>query len=165
MEKSRQIACKRIHLERVIGLLTNKYTVLQAALPLDYLMKTCSEYYALDTIALVCSAHYNMYPSIDSCDKCTRCIDQPHNCCLHTERAKQFVYFWTLQVKALQMKPLLWTGLIAASDQISFFQAVTIAICLIYGCFSNCCQWTVVSRNSIKLSKNFNKNASPKESL
>ena len=66
VEKSRQIACKRIHVERVIGLLRNKYTILQATLPLDYLMKTCNEYCTLDKIAVVCSALCNMCPSIVS---------------------------------------------------------------------------------------------------
>ena len=40
VEKTRGIANERIHVERVIGLLRQKYTILQSTLPLDYL--TCS---------------------------------------------------------------------------------------------------------------------------
>ena len=64
VEKCRQITFKRIHVEKVIGLLRNKYTILQLTLPLDYLMKTSNEYCTLDKIAVVCSALCNMCPSI-----------------------------------------------------------------------------------------------------
>ena len=37
--RSRKQASVRVHVERVIGLLCKKYTILQSILPLDYLMK------------------------------------------------------------------------------------------------------------------------------
>ena len=42
MEISRQIASVRIHVERVIGLIKNRYTILDCVLPLT-LLKTLSE--------------------------------------------------------------------------------------------------------------------------
>jgi len=56
--KSRTIASKRIHMERAIGLLRNKYTILRSTLPLDYLMKTSNGYRTLYKIAVICSALY-----------------------------------------------------------------------------------------------------------
>ena len=38
VESSRSIAHVRIHVERVIGLLRNKYTILQDTIPIDYLI-------------------------------------------------------------------------------------------------------------------------------
>ena len=66
VEQSRRIACSRIHVERVIGLLRNKYTILQSTLPLDYLIKKDEEYCTLDKIAVVCSALCNLCPTIIS---------------------------------------------------------------------------------------------------
>ena len=66
VEQSRRIACARIHVERVIGLLRNKYTILQSTLPLDYLMKKDEECCTLDKIAVVCSALCNLCPTIIS---------------------------------------------------------------------------------------------------
>ena len=39
VEQSRRIAAVRIHVERVIGNVRNKYSLLQSILPLDFLMK------------------------------------------------------------------------------------------------------------------------------
>ena len=39
VEQSRRIAAVRIHVERVIGIVQNKYSLLQGTLPLDFLMK------------------------------------------------------------------------------------------------------------------------------
>ena len=39
VERSRKLASVRVHVERVIGLLRKKYTILQSILPLDYLMR------------------------------------------------------------------------------------------------------------------------------
>ena len=38
VEATRGIACLRIHVERVIGLLSGKYTILQGTLPTDFLI-------------------------------------------------------------------------------------------------------------------------------
>ena len=38
IKETRKIARVRIHVERVIGLLQQKYTILQSILPIDYLM-------------------------------------------------------------------------------------------------------------------------------
>ena len=38
IEKTRGIASVRIHVERIIGLLRSKYTILQGILPTDFLM-------------------------------------------------------------------------------------------------------------------------------
>ena len=38
VESSRRIAHMRVHVDRVIGLLRNKYTILQDTIPIDYLI-------------------------------------------------------------------------------------------------------------------------------
>lgn len=66
VDRARQLSRVRIHVERVIGLLRNKYTILQATLPITLLMhdggdtKAC----ALDKIVLVCSALCNCCESV-----------------------------------------------------------------------------------------------------
>ena len=66
VESTRGIANVRIHVERVIGLLRQKYTILQSTLPLDYL--TCSNNAAncplIDRMIRVCSALTNLCPSV-----------------------------------------------------------------------------------------------------
>jgi len=66
VERTRGIANVRIHVERVIGLLRQKYTILQSTLPLDYL--TCSNNTAncplIDRMIRVCSALTNLCPSV-----------------------------------------------------------------------------------------------------
>lgn len=66
VERTRGIANMRIHVERVIGLLRQKYTILQSTLPLDYL--TCSNNAAncplIDRMIRVCSALTNLCPSV-----------------------------------------------------------------------------------------------------
>lgn len=66
VERTRGIANVRIHVERVIGLLRQKYTILQSTLPLDYL--TCSNNAAncplIDRMITVCSALTNLCPSV-----------------------------------------------------------------------------------------------------
>lgn len=66
VERTRGIADVRIHMARVIGLLRQKYTILQSTLPLDYL--TCSNNAAncplIDRMIRVCSALTNLCPSV-----------------------------------------------------------------------------------------------------
>ena len=68
VEKTRGIANVRIHVERVIGLLRQKYTVLQSILPIDYLL--CSDKEGnrccpmVDRLIRVCCALINLCPSV-----------------------------------------------------------------------------------------------------
>ena len=68
VEETRKIANVRIHVERVIGILGQKYTILQALLPTDYLM--CNpdgderKVPLIDRIIGVCSALVNFCPPI-----------------------------------------------------------------------------------------------------
>lgn len=67
VERTRGIANVRIHVERVIGLLRRKYTIIQSALPIDYL--ACnpdgppeSQVPVIDRMIRVCSALVNFCP-------------------------------------------------------------------------------------------------------
>ena len=70
LEKTRGIANVRIHVERVIGSLRQKFTILQRTLPMDYL--TCNESESneekavplLDRIIRVCLALVNLCPGL-----------------------------------------------------------------------------------------------------
>lgn len=65
VERSRKLASVRVHVERVIGLLRNKYTILKDILPLDYLMKKDSVgFTTIDKIVVICSALTNMCDSV-----------------------------------------------------------------------------------------------------
>jgi len=65
VEETRSIANVRIHVERVIGLVRQKYTVLQGTLPIDYLSSRSGEDCPLiDRIAHVCCALCNVCDSI-----------------------------------------------------------------------------------------------------
>ena len=54
VESSRNIANVRIHVERVIGLLRNKYTILQDIVPIDYLITDSQTTPIIDKIVTVC---------------------------------------------------------------------------------------------------------------
>lgn len=61
VEISRQIANVRIHVERVIGLLKNRYTILQSRLPITLIKrKSDTEVATVDKLVTVCSALPNL---------------------------------------------------------------------------------------------------------
>nr|XP_047146612.1 uncharacterized protein LOC101235303 [Hydra vulgaris] len=64
VETTRKIASVRVHVERVIGLLRNKYKVLQSIMPLDYLYTKDSGLCTIDKIVIVCSSLINICDSI-----------------------------------------------------------------------------------------------------
>ena len=69
VERTRGIANVRIHVERVIGLLRRKYTILQSTLPTDYLTYNRNgppetQVPVIDRIIRVCSALVNFCPPI-----------------------------------------------------------------------------------------------------
>ena len=68
VEKTRGIANVRIHVERVIGLLRQKYSVLQSTLPIDYLLSSDKEGNKccpmVDRLIRVCCALINLCPSV-----------------------------------------------------------------------------------------------------
>ena len=64
VETTRKIAHVRIHVERVIGLVRNKYTILQGPLPLDFLCSEGNDIPVVDKIATVCCALVNMCDSV-----------------------------------------------------------------------------------------------------
>ena len=69
VERTRGIANVRIHVERVIGLLRRKYTILQSTLPTDYLTYNQNgppetQVPVIDRIIRVCSALVNCCPPI-----------------------------------------------------------------------------------------------------
>ena len=61
IDKARQLSRVRIHVERVIGVLRNKYTLLQSTLPINLLMRDSSDakIAVIDKIATVCCALCN----------------------------------------------------------------------------------------------------------
>ena len=65
IETTRKIAHVRIHAERVIGSVHQKYGVLNGQLPIDFLSCQENDSYALiDKIACICCALVNLYPSV-----------------------------------------------------------------------------------------------------
>lgn len=63
IEMTRKIAHNRIHVERVIGLVRNKFTILQGTLPVDYLLSD-GNVPTVDKIVSVCCALTNMCKSV-----------------------------------------------------------------------------------------------------
>lgn len=64
VETTRKIASVRIHVERVIGLVRNKYTMLQDKLPIDFLRSDDGELRVVDKIVHVACALTNMCDSV-----------------------------------------------------------------------------------------------------
>ena len=66
IDKARQLSRVRIHVERVIGLLRNKYMCLQATVPIAHLMHDDGDKAAcaLDKIVVICCALCNCCESV-----------------------------------------------------------------------------------------------------
>ena len=61
---TRVIANVRIHVERVIGHVRRKYTILSGTLPVDYLSKRCGEELPVIDIVPLCCALSNLSESV-----------------------------------------------------------------------------------------------------
>lgn len=61
---SRELSVVRIHVERVIGVLKQKYTILQGTLPISLISDSDDNEAVIDKIVKVCSACINMCPSV-----------------------------------------------------------------------------------------------------
>jgi len=68
VESSRAIANVRIHVERVIGILRNKYIILQDIVPIDYLITDAYSIPIIDRIATVCCTLTNCCESVVTSD-------------------------------------------------------------------------------------------------
>ncbi|XP_060072083.1 uncharacterized protein LOC132551957 [Ylistrum balloti] len=68
VESTRNIAHVRIHVERVIGLVRNKFTILSDTLPVDYLIARTGDVPAVDKIVTVCCSLTNLCGSIVNFD-------------------------------------------------------------------------------------------------
>ena len=72
IESTRNIAHVRIHVERVIGLVRNKYTILSGILPLDYMQSSGSEIPILLIRLPLCAAVWPIYVNLS-------CLSTNHN--------------------------------------------------------------------------------------
>lgn len=64
VDTARQLSSVRIHVERVIGLLRNKYTILQSTIPINMIMCTGCDNSTIDKVVLICSALCNCCKSV-----------------------------------------------------------------------------------------------------
>ncbi len=64
IEQTRRLANVRIHVERLIGLCREKYTILKSTIPIVMLNTDANNYMQLDKIVAVCCALTNCCPSI-----------------------------------------------------------------------------------------------------
>ena len=62
--ETREIAAVRIHVERVIGLLRNKFAILQGILPIKIIMKADDGTCKLNHVLTICSALCNLCSSV-----------------------------------------------------------------------------------------------------
>ena len=60
VESTQRIASVRIHVEKVIGLVRDKYTILQSILPLYFLIAKDVGYTTIDKIVTACSTLCNI---------------------------------------------------------------------------------------------------------
>ena len=63
LDRSQQLSRVRIHVERVIGVLRQKYTILQSILPINFIM-TEGDTSVIDKVVTVCSAICNCCESV-----------------------------------------------------------------------------------------------------
>ena len=61
---SRELSVVRIHVERVIGVLKQKYTILQSILPIALLSDSKGSLSTVDKMVKVCCAFVNLCPSV-----------------------------------------------------------------------------------------------------
>lgn len=65
VELSKQLSMVRIHVERIIGLLKNKYTLLKGPIPVNLLKhKGDTDVANIDKILVVCSALTNLHKAV-----------------------------------------------------------------------------------------------------
>ena len=69
VESSRRLSRVRIHVERVIGMLQQKYTILESTLPIPFLWSKNSSTSLIDKIVTVCAALCNCCDSVIPFDK------------------------------------------------------------------------------------------------
>lgn len=65
VESSRGLAAVRIHVERVTGLVQNKYTILQGTIPITLCVSTPDGLTPLDKMVKVCCALCNLCPPVE----------------------------------------------------------------------------------------------------
>ncbi|XP_047132699.1 uncharacterized protein LOC124811353 [Hydra vulgaris] len=68
VEQTRKIASVRVHVERVIGNIRNKYKILQSTIPLDYLIKQNNGLTTMDKIVTISCSLINLNDSVISFD-------------------------------------------------------------------------------------------------
>ena len=61
---SRELSIVRIHVERVIGILKQKYTILQGVLPIRAVSDMDEQHASVDKLVKVCCALVNLCPSV-----------------------------------------------------------------------------------------------------
>lgn len=61
---SRELSLVRIHVERVIGVLKQKYTILESILPIALVSDSCDHNSTIDKLVKVCAALVNLCPSV-----------------------------------------------------------------------------------------------------
>lgn len=61
---SRELSLVRIHVERIIGVLKQKYTILQNIIPISLITDHRDEKSTIDKIVKVCCACVNLCPSV-----------------------------------------------------------------------------------------------------
>ena len=65
VDRARQLSRVRIHVERVIGLLRQKYKILSGTLPINFIKCSAGEEYStIDKIVTICSALCNCCESV-----------------------------------------------------------------------------------------------------
>ena len=64
LDWSRELSIVRIHVERVIGVLKQKYTILQTRIPISLIADADDQCASIDKILTVCCALVNLCPSV-----------------------------------------------------------------------------------------------------